>query len=417
MKNNFDNAQYYKKSIERFSQYNEEETRNFFTSMKYGTVVMSYPNTLEQEIYKKFALMLKKKYTKYCDENEIVDTLSSYGNIYTAQIRTNLGSGLYHINSSNILVYSFLNKLDENIVHELIHKLGFLKFNNDFYEMPKIISEAGTELMTNTVLDRPNCRELLLGNLWSRSVGVQPSYLIETSLLNQLNIACGNNPLERSLLEGKNHFETEIGSLIGEDKYRILLSMIKDICRLEKRYWKGPRKSLELEVTDKIDEYQDMVLHVVFGKRIAGVKNMSEAREILNELMQFSDYRVKSDVPDEKFKEYFKLRKQTLEKAFNTHFDIDDISDTWEKRYPIIKLDETQYQAEKEKIDSMAQNSKVKYKKGLNRLFGGKNKKILDNSKNELKPSINLNNNIDYSKISVQENISKFERKIDDSER
>ncbi len=390
MKEDFNKAQYYKKSIERCSKYNEEEARNFFSSIKYGTVVISYPTMLEEEIYKKLALILNTQYPKYCDEKDIVATLSSYGKIYTAQIRKDLGSALYHINSSNILIYSFLNKLDENIVHELIHKLGFLKFNNDFYNMPKIYLEAGTELMTNTVLNKPDCRELLLGELWTKSVGVQPRYLIETSLVNQLNIACGESSLERSLLDGKNYFETEVKNLIGEEEYAVISSMIIDICRLEKRYWKNQNKILEKNIIEKINEYQDMILHSIFDRKIASVKDEATAKNVLQELMLFSDYRVKDKMKDDKFKEYFEFEKKKLEGKFKTFFEIDDISDTWAIRYPAIKLEKTSNESEKIKIDFMAENFKKDQKGFFSRIFRPKSKIIDANVEGKLPSPMNV---------------------------
>ena len=58
--NNIENAEYYKKRIKRFSKYNEEELCDFFKAIKYGTIVMPYPETLEMDIYEKLAFLLKQ---------------------------------------------------------------------------------------------------------------------------------------------------------------------------------------------------------------------------------------------------------------------------------------------------------------------------------------------------------------------
>lgn len=418
--NNIENAEYYKKRIKRFSKYNEEELCDFFKAIKYGTIVMPYPETLEMDIYEKLAFLLKQKYPKYCDEKDIIDTLSSYGNIYTAKIPKELGSGIYHINSANILVYSFLNKLDENIVHELIHKIGFLKFNDDFYSMPKVYIEAGSELITNSILNKPYCREMLVGKLWTRSVGVQPRYLIETSLVNQLNMAMGNNPLERSILDGKNHIEKELKELIGEDESALLLVKIKDICRLEKNYWKNRNSRTEKTITQKIDEYQDILLHSIFDKRISRVKSSSEANDMLKELMQFSDYRVKSDFSDEKFREYFELQKQKLEEKFNTTFDIEDISDTWNSRYPIIKLEEPKLDPDSVKIDFMAEEKNIKKEGFLKRLFKRKNEHLVNRiaEKNDEKTNFQIEINFQSENTEKIKNpVSKFNKNRDSIEK
>lgn len=388
MENRQGEAQYYKERIQDFSKYNEDELYKFFKAVKYGIIVMSYPNSLEKDIYRYVASILKKRYPNYCDEEDVVNTLSSYGNIYTAKIDKGLDSGIYHINSANILIYSFLNKLNESLVHELIHKLGFLKFNDDFYNMPKIYVESGTEIITNSALNKPICRELLLGKMWVRSVGVQPRYLIESALVNQLNVACGKESLERSIFEGKNYIEPEVKQLIGEEKYMFLFTMLTDICRLEKSYWKSQKsKTIESLVSTKIDRYQKFLLEEIFGKRIEQVENEKDAEAILIELMKFSDYRVKSSREDEEFKQYFQSKKQLLEGKFNTLFNIEDVSDTWKERHPSVMLDESilkSEETEKRKIDSMAEKKEGKKKGFLARLFGSKKQAIGDDSENKL---------------------------------
>lgn len=395
MKNNVMNdAEYNKERNEDFSKYNEDEMYKFFKSIRYAKVVRSYPNSLEKDIYKHVASIIKKQYPKYCDEDDIVKTLSMYGNIYTAQITKGLGNGLYHINSATVLIYSFLNKLNDSVVHELIHKLGYLKYNEDFYKMPKIYIEAGTELITNTVLNKPLCREMLLGKMWTRSVGVQPRYLTETALVNQLNMACGNDSLERSILNGRNYIEPEIKNIMGEEKYSLLFAKLNDICRLEKAYWKSSRKEAkETEIYNRIYDFQEDILHEILEKRISQVKTREEAEQILNEVMQFSDYRLKvegTNGKDESFEIFFEEHKKALEERFKTTFEIKDITTEWENRYPIIMLEKSELdkeEMEKNKIDDMAESKEDQNGSLLKRFlkFGRPKKTIQDNTKNRLK--------------------------------
>ena len=377
-----DSVQYSKERIEDFSRYNEEEATKFLESIKYGTVVMAYPISLENDIYRYVSKIIYGKYPQYTNEDEIFKILSSYGHIYTAKIRDGLGCGLYHINSASILLYSFLNKLNENLLHELVHKLGYLQFNEDFYNMSKIYIEAGTDLITNTILEKPLCREVILGKIWTRSVGVQPRYLSEVSLINQLNKALGNDVLERSILQGKDYIQANLEETIGKDKARLLYTKFTDILRLENLYWTGKKRELdELKIYDKICDFQEILLREIWDKRIKGAKSRQEAEIILNELMNFSDYRVRYGIPiqkDDLFKKYFEEKKQFLEEKFNSEFIIQDITDIWQERYPVILLDKSELDEEKNeksKIDIMAKKKKQESKSFFSRFISSKNRK------------------------------------------
>lgn len=425
MKKNKDykKAEYYKERIESFSKFNEDELYDFFKSVKFANIVMSYPASLEKEVYSHFASIVKKKYPQFCDREDIIRTLALYGNIYTGKISKSLGEGIYHINSANIILYSFLNKLNESLVHELLHKLGYLKFNEDFYQMPIIYLEAGTELITNTVLNNPLCREMILGTMWTRSVGVQPRYLIETLLVNQLNVACGQASLERSILEGKNYIEQDIISLIGKEKYNLIFTKMQDICRLEKTYWKSSiRKSKEQVIYKKVLEFQEDVLQEIFGARINKIENKEDAEKLLNELMNFSDFRVKfedSFESDIDFEKFFKKQKESLEKKFNTTFSVKDVTTSWKDRFPTVFLDEGKLEEEKlqkNKINEMAAKREEKELGFFRRLFKTKkDKKYLSSG---IKRNSTSESNIDYLKvkeadISVKVKNSKNRKKED----
>lgn len=418
MKNKNQEASYYKNRIQGFLRYSKEELYDFFKSTKMGVIVMSYPSFLEKSVYEDIALLLKAKYPEYCDKEEIVKILSSYGNIYTAKINEKMGSGIYHKTSANILIYSFLNKLNESIVHELIHKLGYLRFNEDFYNMPLVLLEPGTELVTNTILNKPVYQELLFGSLWTRSVGVDSNYLIETALVNQLNMACGNNTLEKSIINGRNYIEPEAEKLIGKEKYLVFQTQIQDISRLEKQYWRNPKNSrLEKDLSSRIFKYQNDLLTEVFDARINNVTTKEEAEAFLQELMNFSDYRVKSEdlnFEDIFFTKYFNAKKKELEEKFKFSAEIEDLSKSWRKRYPIINLDEEileKSKLEKIKIDEMAEKRFQNEPKGFFRkLFSKKQKPELPNTSRELETK---DFKIDTTKLNRIENKVKTKNKED----
>lgn len=359
-------AEYYKNRIEKLSRYNEEELFRYFKAADLGFMVMSYPASLEQEIYSYFSIILKRKYPDYCDEKDIKETLSKYGHIYTAKLNPKHGEAIYQLNSANILMYDFMDRLDDALLHELLHKLGYLRFNDDFYKMPQIYIEAGTELVTNTILERPQCRELVLGSMWTRSIGVQPAYLLETSLVNQFNMICKGSPLERGIIDGRNYLEDEIRELVGEEKYLVLFEELKEICRLEKEFWKSGRsKRVQTDIENRISDFQNDLLKTGFDRKSEEIEDANSAETFLKELMDYSDYRIKhyknDSYVDEFFDEYFEAKKEFFETKFGKKFNIENIQDTWKNRFPTVLLDKEaikRKEENKKKIDEMARKKK-----------------------------------------------------------
>ncbi len=365
-----------KKKIERFSKYNDNEIKKFFEKVKYGNIVMEYPADYEMKIYKTVEELLRAKYPEFCDEENLSEILSLYGHIYTAQLRKGIGNGIYHIDSGNILLYSFINKLSKNLIHEIIHKLGYLRFNEDFYSMHEIYKEAGTELISNTILNGPLCKEMVIGRMRARCVGVQPEYLVETILVNQINMACGNHTLEKSIIKGENYFEPRIEELVGKEAAKEIYNKLQTICLSEKNFWKKSQwVNQEKNITKKIMEYQELVMTKIFDSRIKQISNKDDAQNLLEELMNFSDFRVKFYAPKEKdykFLEYFEKNKKELEKRFDTVFSIEDISEEWDSKYPFIKLEQEEInreKLEKEKINRLTEKRNTTF---WQRLFGKK---------------------------------------------
>lgn len=362
----------YKRRIQNHAKNNNDDYNfKFFKTAKVGIIVNSYPESFEQNVYESFAELLTNKYPTLCDKKSIVDTLSSYGKIYTAKLFSR--KGIYHTGSGNILVYSFLNKLNDTIVHELLHKLGFLQFDESFYNMPSIFQETGAEIVTNTILEKPVCQENILGNMWGRCVGVQPAYLLESILVSQFNQACGSQALERTTIAGKNFIEPELISLLGRENYAYFLEQAKELCLLENRYWQKQSEHIEQEFCDKMATFQDNFLECAFDSKFGKVKTESDAKRYLTELMAFSDFRVKrvqGKPKDDFFDEYFMEKKKELSKRFGIEIEVEDIRKTWNDRFPIIMLDTSQEAAElaeKRKIDELA-NERTKSKATIFRL-------------------------------------------------
>ena len=113
----------FQRRIEGFSQQDIEEKNKFFQKNNYGIIVQSYPFEYERLIYEKIANLISRKYPGIVDEVDIINTLSSAGSIYTMKVSSTHGHGFYHMNSADIGVYSYLDRISEELLHEIIHKI------------------------------------------------------------------------------------------------------------------------------------------------------------------------------------------------------------------------------------------------------------------------------------------------------
>lgn len=351
------------KRIEDFSQQDIEEKKRYFQKNNYGIIVKSYPFEFERLIYEKIAKLISRKYPEFVDEVDIINTLSSAGSIYTMKVSKLHGHGFYHMNSADIGVYSYLDKISEELLHEVIHKLGFLKFNPEFYDMDTIYKDAGTELVTNKVLGTPECKECIVRGVWAKSYGPDQEYFFQTVLVNQINQIMGENTLEKSILQGTNDFQRTMDVVFGEEFSKTLLKRIKELIAYENEYWNNHLKNgndalRERKIAKLITRFQDDLLHARFDRELDLIQDKDAAEAILHELIAFSDYRVKTKsvedggiyFRDEEFKKYFSKCKKKLEKRFETELDVQYDELKWGEEHPVLYVpDFIRERVEKEK--------------------------------------------------------------------
>lgn len=362
---------YYKKRIEEFSNYTDEQNYVYYTASGLAIIANGYPNEFERDVYECLARLLVGKSFVSAKSDEIVERLSSHGRLYSAKMLKKNEQAFYHLTSANILVYSMFSKLDRKIVHELIHKLGYMTFDQEFYDMPEILIESGTEIVTNKILNQPVCRENIEGDFWGRCVGVQPAYFLESFFVTQLNKVVGNELLEKSIVDGKNDIEPEMIRLFGKENYTYFLEKIKDACMLEKKlglifYCKDKKAFLE-----QLNMLQNEILEIGFDAKYDRIQTKDEAEKYLEELMLFSDYRLKcreKDWKDDFFYEYYDGKAKELTNKYKFSSKVEDIQESWFDRIPCIMMDENEqdfYAKNKKRVDELIAKSKKSRKKFL----------------------------------------------------
>lgn len=368
----------------------------------YGDIAKFYSIQEEQEVYKKGAQILSKKYGDIISKEEIYEILSRRGRIYTMKLNNRMA--FFEIKTANIGIPHFLDRFTETLLHELVHKLGFEECDESFKNMSQVFKEAGTEIVAGEALSNNTYgREVIFRKTFSKYPEKVDDSFLEVCLVNQINTAIGGKNLEKSILKGRDYFKPAIIEQWGEETYVFLKENIEDLSRMENKFWKDyeffsedERCSKEDELRKRIYLIQDTILESEFNKRFSKITSKSEADKFLKELLEFEENRVriKETSDDEKiffkdlsFIEYFNKYKNELQKKYG-NIDLEFDESAWQKKYKNKKILNEVTEDEKTEVALMALEFRKKYKKRgaisqfFDKLFK-KPQKLLEQQKDE----------------------------------
>ena len=149
--------------MEEYIKEDISETAKRYRKMHWGYIAKIYSKSEEEIYYKQAANLLYKKYSHIISEEEIFDVLSKRGNIYTMYI-INDQNAFYEFKTGNIMISHFLDRMTQTLLHEMTHKLGFGRQNEEFNKMSVIFNEAGVELVSAKAIDKKEKIEFLFHN-------------------------------------------------------------------------------------------------------------------------------------------------------------------------------------------------------------------------------------------------------------
>ena len=395
----------------------DEELYNLikkYKKKKNGRIAKIYTRDEELAIYEAAAKIIDLKFDDIISKEETFELLSKKGNIYSMDFCYDNRIGMCEKNSCNIGVNSIIKKMTPTLMHELIHKLGFVRGNKSFFKMNNIYLEAGTELVTSELLKTKDCYIEGTNGIWTKTSDAQEVYFLQIALVNQINYIIDDNMLEKSILKGENYFEQAIIDKFGSHNSKYISIQLEDIKKLQEEYNVDRNLGVLELLKSKISNLQDNIMDLAFKNRYKSIENETEAEEYLKDLIDFSFQRVKfTDMnnlapSDNSFEDYFKLQKNELEERFNTKFDVEYRRIDWLTKYEFRVVDEIDDSEERD-IAHLANKLEAKFVK----------RKIIDRVKkffgrfgledgNNLKLSERNTDNEETS-IGEQENVIKEE--------
>lgn len=321
-----------------------------YKTLSLGYVAKGYSLNEEKDIYNEAAELISKKYGDIINKNDIVDILSSKGRIITMVIKNR--EAFYEYRTGNIAIPHFL-RLTTDLLHELVHKIGYLQKDTSFDNMNNVFKEVGTEYVSATSFSDGFSRTLIFDGVYGRFPEKTDAEFLTMCLVNQINQVVGGKTLEKSILEGKDYFKQAIIERWGEKYYINLEQNISDIAREERKYWSSYKYFSEEEKIDASNELkkhmysiQDTILELEFSRRFREITDLNSAQKFLKDLKEFEENRARERIKkenenrykDSKFEEVFSDFKEKLESQYGK-LNIEYDESEWSKKYPkkIIK--------------------------------------------------------------------------------
>ena len=351
-----------------------------YRKLGYGNIARTYSVDDENKFYSIVAKKLAKKYPVFVNYENAYELLKDNGQIIT--IDTLGQKGFYDEKRNIIGIRHFLTRLTTTVFHEIVHKLSYIAGKGEIYKLPEVYREAGTEYITAETLKTKTTKACIFSNIWGRFPNTITSYYLDYIFVNQLNSILGDSSLEESILKGNLSFENSLKQKMGIIKYDVLTKKMIEINKNFFQYSACHRVNSDKEnqelrenITSAIDMIQYYILRAGFDDKIKNAKTAEEANIVLNEMLKFSDLRLRKkedeNFADREFQIYFNKAKKEFyyrfpKASFKQTFDPND----WKEKYPDLER-VVQIKPEEEKqVRKLGKDNHKKFKDNfINRMF------------------------------------------------
>ncbi|MBR3613906.1 MAG: hypothetical protein IKL55_01860 [Clostridia bacterium] len=351
-----------------------------YRKLGYGNIARTYYVEDENKFYNIVVSKLARKYPKLVKYEEAYNLLKDNGQIVTIDT---LGQRGFYDEKRNIIgIRHFLTRLTTTVFHEIVHKLGYLVGKGEIYKLPNVYREAGTEYVTAETLKTKNVKACVFSNIWGRFPNTISSYYLDYIFVNQLNLILGDNSLEESILKGNLKFENSLKQKMGIIKYDVLTKKMTEINRDFFEYsacykvnTDKKNEQLREKLTATVDVVQYYILRAGFDEKISSVKTPEEASKVLDEMLRFSDFRLRKkengNFIDREFQIYFNKAKSEFyykfpKASFNQIF----IPNDWNEKYADLERVIEIKPEEEKQVKKLGRENYKKFKDTfLNRMF------------------------------------------------
>lgn len=291
-------------------------------------IAQTYTRKTEGYFYSFICKKIEEKYPNLFSAKEVENLIKDNGKIVT--ISTVVEKGFYDYKRNIIAIGHYLDRMTTTLFHECVHKISYLNGKGMIEKLPSVYKEAGTEIITSESLKTKDTYGYVFGNVWAKMPNTVTSYFLECNLVKQLNYIAGNQSIERTILNGDLTFEQELKGKIGKKEYgeiTELISKIGDDFREFSVYYsinsQNTNTNLEKKLKENLDDVQQRILTLAFNKKISIASSIEEANKVLEEMLEFADYRMryveKKRLVDKPFEKYFEYAKNTFEERFVGH--------------------------------------------------------------------------------------------------
>lgn len=343
--------------------------RKTYLKRKIGTVVKVYSEDDEKKYYFYVCKKLAEKYPELVNEKETFDRISSKGRILTAHLNNN-NNGTFDEVNNMVLINHFLDRMTTFLFHEIVHKIGFMASKGA--ELPKAMKEAGTEKVTAESMMSKYTKGYIFSNVWARFPNTISTYFLDYAMINQMNFLVGENAIEESVLKGNTSFIDKLKEKFGEQDANSLMENFKEMSyhfdyysMFYKVLNKKEKANRESKIESAIAKIQEITLRS-FDKAAEGVETKQQADDLLNTMLEYSNYRIRrrenDGFRDDEFEICFSNMKQKMQEKFKGKEFVQTFNpNSWNELEDFIEVEQIPKE-EKIKIRELKKQTTMDYK-------------------------------------------------------
>ena len=261
-----------------------------------------YSKTEEEQIYFVAIQMLSEAYPEIVTQADI-EVLKSKGRLFLADYERS-HRGEHYTKTDDISTNSPVvdGKIDETMLHEIIHKLTFLKgiITQEDFTKNAPYYEGATELTTQGSFGlAKQSRKILKGEKeYKVNLAEDVVYPEQVALLRQINLLLGGNFVEQSILQDKKALENEMSKKFGEHTYTMFFEKMSETMNA-----RGDADS----ISKAIDTLQALILENCCTMKLEQARTEQDYLDFMEMLQTLGQMRLTNDENQAEFKHYYNL--------------------------------------------------------------------------------------------------------------
>lgn len=304
----------------------ESNLFNAYMQKYFKEIDRVYSKEEQQKFYEQAEELLKNRYNEIFDSSSFLELMKKSGDIIVADFteRKEIITGDYFFDSNDIALAYETEKLDDSLLHEILHKNYFMRINKSKKDLlPKLgYLEGATEFLKSEAFQNKKdvARKVIIKSSKTKkdeevmlNLKENTSYPAHVAIIKELRILekCdflneetesanrNTTAIEDDILNGKENFDKGFKEKYGENIYNKIMNLLNKI---------------ETE-NESFFEIENIILDL-FNKEFEKVRSKEEAKKYFERLSNLYKVRGHNRRRDDEFLEFVNSKLENAKEKF-----------------------------------------------------------------------------------------------------